>query len=85
MASQQQKLKITLLMVPNGKSTPQHYLTACDICSGLSMSSKATPSRLAPLRLAPCKSQPLKLQFSRSAPANTAPFVGFFLAIYTIF
>lgn len=39
------------------------YLTLCDMCSGVSISSKMAPFTLDPLRLASCRSQPDRSQF----------------------
>lgn len=41
------------------------YLTLCDICRGVSISSKMAPFTLEPRRFASCRSQPERSQFCR--------------------
>ena len=41
------------------------YLTLCDMCRGVSISSKMAPFTFDPLRLASCRSQPDKSQFCK--------------------
>ncbi len=46
------------------------YLTLCDMCRGVSISSKMAPFSLDPLRLASCRSQPDRSQFCREETAR---------------
>lgn len=45
--------------------THRSYLTLCDMCSGVSISSKMAPFTLEPRRFASCRSQPERSQFCR--------------------
>lgn len=49
---------------------PQSYLTLCDMCKGVSISSKMAPFTLEPRRFASCRSQPDRSQFCRTGEKN---------------
>lgn len=58
--------------------TPRSYLTLCDMCSGVSISSKMAPFTLEPRRFASCRSQPERSQFCRDGrDRQDFGFVGF--------
>lgn len=56
---------------PGCGPAPQSYLTLCDMCRGVSISSKMAPFTLEPRRFASCRSQPDRSQFCRTGEKKT--------------